>query len=287
MRAFLLSSLVLLIAAAAWAETPQLRAPAKIRAGEPLSVSTSGSGKATLYVVGPGHSAKREVTLGGNIGIAANETEAAGAYLILACTASECASAQVNVEANQPKDIAFLVHPSRVSVAQSNAITAVAVVLDRFQNLVLQPATVVFQAKLKDSPAASLPQQSRNGVAWARLSSGPKEGKVEISASAGAASDKRVVQQVASEPCNLHASVQSSGGRLALQTDPVRDCKGNALPDGTIVTFTKVDKAGRSTVDAPIKKGIARTEMPHAGPATISVACGVSLGNEIRVGGAQ
>ena len=96
-----------------------------------------------------------------------------------------------------------------------------------------------------------------------------------------------MVQQVASDPCNLRASAQTVNGRLILQTEPVRDCKGNAVPDGTIVTFTKIDKAGRSMVDAPIKKSVARAEMPYQGKAIISVASGVSLGNEIRVGGSE
>jgi hypothetical protein len=67
----------------------------------------------------------------------------------------------------------------------------------------------------------------------------------------------------------------------------VRDCKGNLVRDGTIVTFTKIDKLGRSTVDAPIKKGIARTEMGFNGAATVTVASGVVVGNDIHIAGAQ
>lgn len=252
-----------------------------------MTVGTKGSGSGTLYVIASGHVAKRQVRLGEDVQIGSEDTQSAGTYLILACDGNGCGNTRVNVAAGQPNDIAFLVHPSRVPVQQPNAISAVAVVLDRYQNLVLEPNTVKFQVTMKDGPGASLPQQTRNGLAWARLNSGVKEGKVEISASAGEASERRVVQQVASEPCNLRASVHSAGGKMVLQTDPIRDCRGNALPDGTIVTFTKVDKLGRSTVDAPIKKGVARTQMAYAGPATISVACGVSLGNEIRVGGLQ
>jgi hypothetical protein len=285
MRTLPLSLLIFGLTAAAWSESLELRAPATARAGEPVTISSSGRGSATLYVIGPGHVAKRQVNGGDSIQINGEETEAAGRYLILLCDGSNCGSAQIQVDANQPNMLAFLVHPSRVAVAEPNAISAVAVVMDRFQNLVLKPTTVNFEASMKNGQTASLPQQSRNGVAWTRLNSGPKEGKVEIAASVGKASEKRVVQQVASEACNLRASAQPAGHRLVLETDPVRDCKGNALPDGTIVTFTKVDSAGRSTVDAPIKKGIARTEMAYGGPATISVACGVALGNEIRIGG--
>jgi hypothetical protein len=65
----------------------------------------------------------------------------------------------------------------------------------------------------------------------------------------------------------------------------VRDCSGNALPDGTVVSFTKIDKLGKSTVDTPIKKGIARVQFSVHGRGQISVACGVVLGNEVAVNG--
>jgi hypothetical protein len=77
----------------------------------------------------------------------------------------------------------------------------------------------------------------------------------------------------------------TSGNIVTLETDPVRDCGGNALPDGTVVSFTKIDKEGKSTVDTPIRKGVARTQFSVNGPAQISVACGVMLGNEIVVNG--
>jgi hypothetical protein len=75
------------------------------------------------------------------------------------------------------------------------------------------------------------------------------------------------------------------GNTVTLETDPVRDCSGNALPDGTVVSFTKVDRAGKSTVDTPLKKGVARTQFSIHGQAQISVACGVTLGNEIGLNG--
>ena len=183
----------------------------------------------------------------------------------------------------------FLVHPSRVAVSQPGAISAVAVVLDRFQNLVVRPENVTFKAATKSATVASSPQTTHNGIVWTRLASGPNDGPVEISASVGQANDeeRRVVEQVASEPCHLRASAIHKGDHLELQTDPVRDCRGNPVRDGTIVTFTKIDKLGRSTVDAPIKKGIARTEMGFNGAATVSVACGVVVGNDMRIGGAQ
>ncbi len=182
-------------------------------------------------------------------------------------------------------EFVFLVHPSRVPVGKPDAISAVTVVVDRFHNLALQPEGVTFRALTKETAVSSPPQMTRNGVVWTRLNSGLKDGTVEISASLGQLSERRVVQQVAAEHCNLHASAEHKGDLVVLQTESVRDCRGNSAPDGTIVTFTKLDKLGRSTVDAPIKKGVARTEMGFAGPATISVASGVVVGNDIHMGG--
>jgi len=73
-----------------------------------------------------------------------------------------------------------------------------------------------------------------------------------------------------------------SGQGLQLKTDPVRDCNGNAVPDGTIVTFTEAYEGGQTTVDVPLKRGIAEVGMASHNGAIISVASGVVLGNQIR-----
>ena len=54
---------------------------------------------------------------------------------------------------------------------------------------------------------------------------------------------------------------------------------------GTIVTFSASGASGRSTVDAPIKQGVARAQIEAEGAQVISVASGVVMGNELRVGG--
>jgi hypothetical protein len=119
-----------------------------------------------------------------------------------------------------------------------------------------------------------------------RMGSTPHEGSVKVTAVLGKAEEARVIQQVAAEACGLRMKAAASGNNMVtLETDPVRDCSGNALPDGTVVSFTKVDKAGKSTVDTPIKKGVARTQFSIQGPAQISVACGVVLGNEVALNG--
>ena len=55
---------------------------------------------------------------------------------------------------------------------------------------------------------------------------------------------RRIVQQVAGDPCNLQITGQRNPKGVLVQTQPVRDCSRNPVPDGTIVTFTE-NGAGR------------------------------------------
>jgi hypothetical protein len=128
------------------------------------------------------------------------------------------------------------------------------------------------------------------------MNSGKKSGPAQFVVRSGDAAVRRVVQQVAADPCNIrmHAALAqpdahsvSNSTRLIVETDPIRDCSGNAVPDGTIVTFTSVGEHGRSTVDARIKQGIARAELPAEPGARLSVAAGVVVGNEIVWEGGQ
>jgi len=89
---------------------------------------------------------------------------------------------------------------------------------------------------------------------------------------------------VRGDPCSLKMSAHPAGQQIELQTEPVRDCSDNAVPDGTIVTFTESYEGGESTVDVPLKRGIAEVKMPARPGAKLSVASGVVLGNEIRWG---
>jgi len=129
---------------------------------------------------------------------------------------------------------------------------------------------------------------SKEGVAYINSSSAAKAGAAQFVATVDDVSVNRVVEQVASDPCNLRMHVVGhEKDQIIVQTDPIRDCTGNAVPDGTIVTFTETDNSGRSVVDARIKKGIERALLPASNKATIAVAAGVILGNELHVGGGE
>jgi hypothetical protein len=269
-------------------QTSSLQLPKTVEAGAAFSISSTGSGDATLYIVGLGQVLRREVKLGETTSFAPGDLHNAGHYLVLLVAGASTENGAFDVTAvRQPSALSFLAKPSRVPVDLHNGISGVVYVFDTFQNLILEPTQVSFQL----SGVAGAPQArsvlTRNGVAWTNLDSASKEGNAQFVARVGNAVDTRVISQVPSDPCSLRMNARPSGEKLALETDPVRDCSGNPVPDGTIVTFTETYGGDEATVDVPIKRGIARTEMPAYKGATISVATGVVMGNEIHWGGGQ
>jgi hypothetical protein len=283
MRSCIAALFCISLALAAPTFAAEIHAPAQVTAGTSFSIATSGSGKATLYLIGPYSVSKRTVEAGGDISIDASEVEHAGQYSAVLC-AGQCSTTHLFVRPTDGSRISLLVHPSRVPVADSNAISAVAFVFDRFHNLNLAPgAAVDFKLIPKESGELSQARPIENGVAWVRMTSGRKEGPVTIGASLGKTSEIRVVQQVAADACNLRIKAERLEREFFVETDPVRDCSGNSVPDGTVVSFTKTDGSGKTTVDVPIKRGIAKVGMSVVGEAHITVASGVVTGNELNV----
>jgi len=283
-------SITFIIAAAAslaadLAKAGDLHLPPHPVAGEAVTLGTTGRGDATLYLIGPAQVIKREVRLGQDVQIKAEELRSAGRWTAIVRNGEHSESQTFWVSPGPPRNLNFLARPSRVPVARQHVISGVAFVFDQNQNLVLQPIPVKFSLSV-DGSGASQTVESRDGVAWINSSSARKAGAAQFVASVGETSVRRVVQQVASDPCNLRMHVvQLNHKGVIVETDPIRDCTGNPVPDGTIVSFTQTDSSGRSTVDARIKKGIARAQLPYAENASISVAAGVVLGNELRLGG--
>src|SRR5579863_548644 len=262
-----------------------LRIPKSVEAGEAFSIHTSGSGKGVLYIVGPGQVLRRDVQLGEDISFAPGDMHNAGHYTVALTGGSSNEDGAFDVTAvHQPTSLSFIAKPSRLPVDLHDGISGVAYVFDTFHNLILQPTPVSFQL----SGVAGAPQTrtvtSKNGVAWTKLDSASKEGSAKFEARAGNVVDERIIQQVPGDPCKLKMDIRPAGQRLQLETEPVRDCSGNAVPDGTIVTFTEIYDGGQATVDVPLKRGVAKTEMPAYKGATISVATGVVMGNEIHWG---
>ena len=261
----------------------QLGVPKSVQAGSAFSIESSGSGQATLYIVGLGQVIKRDVQLGGAISIAEGTLYNSGRYMAFVSNAPNDV-VSFDVTPAKVADINFLARPSRLPVGLHNGITGAVYVFDSYKNLVTSPMPVSFSLTTPSGASESRTAQTKNGAAWIAMDSSPKEGSAHFVAKAGDIASTRIIGQVPGDPCTLRMSAKPSGQKIALETDPVHDCSGNAVPDGTIVTFTETYNGGQSVVDVPLKRGVAKVEMPAYPGANISVASGVVLGNQIHWG---
>jgi hypothetical protein len=282
-----LTTILIALLAGTIARAAEIHPPAQVTAGTAIAIPTSGSGDATFYLIGPTSANKFKVHAGSDISVESDQLERAGRYVAVLCASDGCTSADFFVVPAAANKVSLLVHPSRVPVGSANGISTVAFVFDNFHNFVLKPEQVRFSIQPKDAKEISANRGSDNGVAWVRVSSAKKEGPVRIGAAIGRADEVRVVQQVASDACNLRMKASRTKTAFLIETDPVRDCSGNAVPDGTVVSFTADGSAGKTTVDVPIKRGVAKVEMPVEGRARITVASGVVTGNELEVAGGR
>lgn len=279
-RVIALSSIGLVTAWSAIAQS-DLGFPKTVEAGSAFSVQLPGSGQGTLYIVGPGQAIKKDVQLGGTASFPAGTLPNAGHYV--AVLSGEGGNSQFDVvAASKAADLSFLAKPSRLPVGVRDGISGAVYVFDSYRNLMTAPTQVQFELTNPSGATQTRSVKTRYGAAWSEFDSTAQQGAAKFVASTDGASSARVVRQVPGDPCAIKMSAAQAGQKIQLTTEPLRDCSGNAVPDGTIVTFTQTYDGAESTVDVPLKRGIAEVQMPtHAG-ATISVASGVVLGNQIR-----
>jgi hypothetical protein len=280
----LLGFCLAVIGLTAMASAQSLEVHPLVQAGEPVSISTHGSGTATIYVAGPVLRLKQTVTLGQQVQIAGADLTIAGRYRAVLCTGA-CQQAEFHVVPAAVERLGFLVHPSRAPVRRPDSISGVVVPFDRSGNLILQPVPIDIRMSIGSAQTMSRQARTLLGVTWFRTNSGERAGAARLLASSGETSALRVVQLVASEPCRLRFTAQARQSVAEVETEVVRDCAGNLVADGTVVTFTGADSHGRSSVDAPVKQGVARARLLTQGAATISAASGVVEGNEVHVDG--
>jgi hypothetical protein len=266
------------------AQSGGLTLPNKIEAGAAFSIQSSGTGKGTLYIAGLGQVLERDVQVGETVQFPAGALYNAGHYMVVLTSANAPAETGAFdvVPESKPADISFLARPSRLAVGIHGGITGAVYLLDAYKNLVSAPTPVDFQLTSASGETQSRTVNTRDGAAWTEMDSTAKQGADNFVARSGGISCTRVIGQVPGDPCGLKMSAKPAGQQVQLETDPVRDCSGNAVPDGTIVTFTEAYNGTQSTVDVPLKRGIAQVEMPAHPGATITVASGVILGNQIR-----
>src|ERR1700752_4092454 len=89
------------------AQEGSLTLPKTVEAGKAFSIQSSGSGKATLYIVGLGQVLKRDVQLGEAVSFPTGSIYSAGHYVtVLARESAPAESASFDVvPASQPSDL--------------------------------------------------------------------------------------------------------------------------------------------------------------------------------------
>jgi len=274
-----------LLVAAQWlpAQNPRLQAPQSIAAGDGFSIQCGGSGKASLYILGINQVLKREIDLGQTVSFAPGALHNAGHYLVILKSSDSLDKSELDVTAaKSPSDLSFLAKPSRLSVGIRDGITGAVYVFDSYQNLITTPVPVTFQLSNPAGASQTRLVQTRNGAAFTSMDSTQQQGADKFVARAGDVASTRIVGQVPGDPCGIKMAAKPSGQQVRLETEPLRDCSGNAVPDGTIVTFTETYQGAQTTVDVPLKRGIAQVDMPAHNGAMLSAASGVVLGNQIR-----
>lgn len=277
------ASLAMVLAVSAQGQDGGLRVPPRIEAGSTFSISTGANGRATIYLVGPAQALRRDLPAGGTAVFAAGALYAAGHYLAVLSTDAGTNSAEFDVlPAARVVTLGFLAKPSRLAVGLHNGISGAVYVFDAYQNLIPAPLGASLELATASGTVQAKTLTTRNGLAWTGMDSAAKQGTVRLIARVGGVTSTRIIQEVPGDPCGISISARPSGNRVEVETAPVRDCSGNAIPDGTIVTFTETSGNTQSTVDVPLKQGIARVELPSNRGSKISVASGIVAGNEIR-----
>jgi hypothetical protein len=267
------------------AQGANMTVPKSVEAGASFSIQTTGSGKAVLLIVGPAQVLRHDVQLGESVNFTSGSLYNAGKYVAILEAGASAETENFDVLAAQkPAELSFLAKPSRLPVGLHDGITGAVYVFDPYHNLITAPAPVAFELSGPSGAAQKHIVQTREGQAWTAMDSTGQQGMDKFVAQLGDISSARIVAQVPGDPCALKMSAKQSGQQLLLSTDPVRDCNGNAVPDGTIVTFTETYRGAQAIVDVPLKRGIAEVEMPIHNGATISVASGVVMGNQIGWG---
>ena len=281
------SSLLLAILAVAaihlaFAQGERMTLPKVVEAGSAFSIQSVGSGKAELYIIGPGQVLKRDVQLGEMTSFATGSLYNAGHYLAVLAGGSFTETGSFDVlAASKPANLSFLAKPSRLPVGLHDGITGAVYIFDGYHNLIAAPTPVSFELSTSSGAMQKHAAVSSNGAAWTAMDSTSEQGADRFVARVGDVSSTRIVGQVPGDPCELKISARQVGEKVQLTTAPVRDCHGNAIPDGTVVTFTESYSGAQSTIDAPLKHGIAEVTMPVRAGATFSVASGVVMGNQI------
>jgi hypothetical protein len=131
----------------AFIQERSLTLPETVQAGSAFSIPSTGSGKATLYIVDLGRVLKREVQLGETSLFSADSIHSAGHFItVLTRESSPAESGSFDVvPATKPTDLSYLARPSRHAVGLHGGITGAAYAFDPCHNLITAPTPVSFE----------------------------------------------------------------------------------------------------------------------------------------------
>ena len=93
----LLGGLALWATPSLLAQSDGLKVPQRIEAGSAFSIQSSGNGKGTLYIVGPGQMIKRDVQLGETTWFPAGSLYNAGHYTVVAASDTSSQTGSIDV----------------------------------------------------------------------------------------------------------------------------------------------------------------------------------------------
>ena len=174
--------------------------PKSVEAGKAFSIPLSGSGKATLFIVGPGQALKQDVELGSSASIPTGALYNAGEYLaILSGAATESQAFEV-VPANEPSDLTFLARPSRLPVSLHDGITGAVYVFDAYKNLIVAHDPVSFELTPSSGAVQKRTMTTQYGSAWTGVDSTGQEGNDKFVARVGNISSTRVIRAGSRRP---------------------------------------------------------------------------------------
>ena len=143
-----------------------LTLPKTVEAGSAFSIQCTGSGKATLYIVGPGQVLKRDVEMGGTTRFPAGSLYNAGHYLAALEGNSSVETGSFDVApATRPAELSFLAKPSRLPVGLHDGITGAVYVFDVYHNLIAAPTPVSFELSSPSGTVQKRTVTTRQGSA--------------------------------------------------------------------------------------------------------------------------
>ena len=208
---FLVAGVLAVATQLATAQEGTIQFPKAVEAGAGFSVSTNGSGKATLTLASPaeftGAACNSSEPVFGN-----GEISNAGHYVAW-LVGESTQTGELDVVAHKPANLSFLAKPSRLAVSQSAGISGVVYVFDAFHNLVLDSLPVTFRMSAGAAPLQAETVSTKNGVAWVRMDSSPKAGAAQFDAMLSDVTEKRIVQLIPGDPCSLRMDARRSGSK--------------------------------------------------------------------------